>query len=121
MTATDLDPRAILAALGVAEGMTALAPVAGGWDTAIWRVERGGRAYALRVFRPEQARVARREAIVMRAGLPGVPIPAVRAEGVWHDRPALLIDWCPGLSRRDAAPSPSPAICGATTPRSRSA
>lgn len=123
MAATDLDPRAILAALGVAEGVTAVAPVVGGWDTAIWQVERGGRAYALRVFRPEQAWVARREAIVMCAGLPGVPIPAVRAEGVWHDRPALLIDWCPGLSLRDAvraAPRDAPTLArlfGATQAR----
>jgi len=96
MVSIDLDPQAILAALGVTEGVTALAPVSGGRDSAIWRVERDGRAYALRVFRPAQMAVARREAAVMRAGLPGVPIPAVRAEGVWHDRAALLIDWCEG-------------------------
>lgn len=92
----DLDPLAILRALGCADGTGSVTPVSGGWDTALWRVERGGSSYALRVFRPAQAAVCRREAAVMRAGLPGVPIPAVRAEGTWQDRPALLIDWCPG-------------------------
>ena len=102
-----LDPRAILAALGVAEGVGAVAPVSGGMDTAIWRVERAGRASALRVFRPEQAAVAHREATIMAASIPGVPIPAVRATGAWRDRPALLIDWCAGrhlLAALRAAP-----------------
>jgi aminoglycoside phosphotransferase (APT) family kinase protein len=86
----------------VAEGVTAIAPVSGGWDTALWRVERGGTPYALRVFRPEQARSARREVAVMRAGVPGVPIPAIHAEGTWRERPALLIDWCEGRNLLDA-------------------
>lgn len=102
MAASTLDPRAILAALGVGDGVGAVAPVAGGMDTAIWRVERGERTYALRVFRPEQAAVAWREAVIMAAGLPGVPIPAVRAAGSWRDRPALLIDWCAGRPLLDA-------------------
>jgi aminoglycoside phosphotransferase (APT) family kinase protein len=102
MAQVGLDPHAILAALGAAEGVTAVAPISGGWDTAIWRVERGGETYALRVFRPEQARIARREAVVMRAGVPGVPIPALHAEGMWNDRPALLIGWCVGRSLLDA-------------------
>jgi aminoglycoside phosphotransferase (APT) family kinase protein len=97
-----LDPRAILVALGVTDGVGAITPVSGGMDTAIWRVERGGRPYALRVFRPEQAAVARREATIMAAEIPGVPIPAVRAAGAWHDRPALLIDWCAGQTLLDA-------------------
>ncbi|HEY8597019.1 MAG TPA: phosphotransferase [Thermomicrobiales bacterium] len=102
MGSTDLDPRAILGVLGVADGVTALTPVSGGRDTAIWRVERDSRSYALRVFRPEQTAVARREAAVMRAGIPGVPIPAVHAEGVWHNRAALLIEWCEGRILLDA-------------------
>lgn len=102
MVSTDLDLQAILAALGVAEGVTALAPVAGGRDTAIWRVERGGQRYALRVFPAGRLGDARREAAVMRGGISGVPIPAVRAEGVWHDRAALLIDWCQGRILMDA-------------------
>lgn len=102
MGGTGLDPRAILTALGVADGVSAIAPVSGGMDTALWRVERAGRPYALRVFRPEQAAVARREAAIMAAGIPAVPIPAVRAAGSWRDRPALLIDWCVGRTLLDA-------------------
>lgn len=113
MTEGTLDPHAILAALGVADGVGAIAPVSGGMDTAIWRVERDGRPYALRVFRPEQAAVARREAAIMAADIPGVPIPVVRAAGAWHDRPALLIDWCAGrtlLAAARAAPRDAPAL-----------
>ena len=102
MADVTLDPRAILAALGVADGVGAITAVSGGMDTTIWRVERDGRPYALRVFRPEQAAVARREAAIMAADIAGVPIPAVCAAGAWHDRPALLIDWCAGRTLLDA-------------------
>lgn len=102
MAQSGLDPYAILASLGVADGVTAVVPVSGGSDTAIWRVERGGASYALRVFRPEQARIARREAVVMRAGVPGVPIPALHAEGTWQHRPAMLIGWCDGCNLLEA-------------------
>ena len=56
MVTPQLDPFAVLDALGVS-GVTSATPVAGGSDTALWRVERGGEVYALRVFRPEQAAV----------------------------------------------------------------
>ena len=70
----------------------------GGEGPAIFRVELGGELYALRVFRPEEDGVARREAEVMRAaGEGGVPVPRVCAEGMWRDRAALLLSWCPGL------------------------
>lgn len=95
-------PRALLGALGWAQEVYSVTPVRGGWDTAIWRVESEGRAYALRLFRPGQAAVARREAIAMRLTVPGVPIPAVRAAGQWHGRPVLLIDWCAGRTLLDA-------------------
>lgn len=96
MSADNLDPRAILAALGVRDA-AALAPVAGGADTALWRVEHGGERSALRVFRPEQAATARKEVAVMRAaGERGLAVPAVRAAGCWRDRPALLLSWLPG-------------------------
>src|SRR4029079_18400494 len=101
MAQSELEPRGLLAARGAADGVTAVAPVSGGWDTAIWRVERGDTTYALRVFRPQQARIARREAVVMRAGIPGVPIPALHAEGTWRERPALLIGWCAGRNLLD--------------------
>jgi len=96
MRAAELDPLAILGALGVAD-VTAVEPVAGGWDTALWRVERAGGVYALRVFRAEQAETCRREVLAMRAAAAGgIPVPALHAEGTWHDRPALLLSWCRG-------------------------
>ena len=93
---SELDPAAILAALGVTD-TTAAVRVSGGWDTVIWRVERGGVPYALRLFRAEQAGTARREVAAMRAveGA-GLPVPRVEAEGAWEGRPALLLSWCPG-------------------------
>lgn len=91
-----LDPFAVLAGLGL-DGVEGATPITGGADAAIWRVERGAEAFALRVLRPEQAAMAEREAAAMRAALAGgVPVPAIRAEGRWRERPALLLDWCPG-------------------------
>ena len=93
--AASLDPYAILAALGVGDAERAT-PVAGGADTALWRVERGRDVFALRVFRPEQASVCRREAAAMAAVAGRVPVPRVAAAGAWQDRPALLLSWCQG-------------------------
>jgi len=68
----DLDPYAILAALGLNDVAEAT-PVAGGAGTAIWRVAHGRQLYALRVFRAEQAETYQREiaasgTIVVRCG-----------------------------------------------------
>ena len=68
----DLDPHAILAALGL-NGVAEATPIAGGADTAIWRVTHGRQLYALRVFRAEQAETYRREIAAMRAALAGGP------------------------------------------------
>lgn len=96
MVVDELDPRAILAALAV-EGVTSITPVSGGWDTALWHVEHAGLVSALRVFRPEQAETCRRELAAMRLAAAGaVPVPTVRAQGLWRDRPALLLAWCDG-------------------------
>ncbi|MDP9375569.1 MAG: phosphotransferase [Chloroflexota bacterium] len=90
------DPLAVLDALGIADA-SAVEPVSGGWDTAIWRVERGGERYALRLFRLEQAAACRHEVAAMRAAAEGgVPVPRLYAEGVWQGRPVLLLSWCPG-------------------------
>src|SRR5215207_510714 len=92
----ELDPHAILAALGFS-GIAEATPVAGGSDTAIWRVAHGQQLYALRVFRAEQAATCRREIAAMRAALDaGLPVPTIHASGSWHDRPALLLSWCAG-------------------------
>lgn len=91
-----MDPLPILAALGVADA-TSCVPVSGGWDTALWKVERDGQAFALRVFREEQADSCRREVRAMRlAAREGISVPEVHAEGAWNGRPALLLSWCPG-------------------------
>lgn len=92
---TALDPPAILAALGVSDARE-ITPISGGWDAAIWRVEHGGLVSALRVFRPEQGLRARHEALVMRLARATAPVPEVRGEAVWEDRPALLLEWCAG-------------------------
>jgi aminoglycoside phosphotransferase (APT) family kinase protein len=96
------DPHAILSALGIEEP-TSVTPIAGGWDTALWRVTNTrGTTHALRVFRPEQAKTCHREAVVMRMlGEHGLPVPAVHAEGQFQDPPALLIGWCPGRTVLD--------------------
>ena len=92
----DLDPHAILAALGLT-GAAEATPVSGGADTAIWRIAHGRKLYALRVFRAEQAGTYRREIAAMRAALDGgLPIPAIHLAGSWRDRPALLLSWCAG-------------------------
>jgi aminoglycoside phosphotransferase (APT) family kinase protein len=91
-----LNPNAILASLGF-ERPGSTERVSGGRDTALFRIELGGELYALRVFRPGQDGVARREAEVMRAArVEGVPVPRMWAEGTWRDRAALLLSWCPG-------------------------
>lgn len=111
-----LDPRAILAALGYGDDVLTVAPVTGGMDTAIWRVERPEGRYALRVFRAGQSRDFAKEVAVLSADLPGVPTPRLHAAGAWRDRPAMLIDWCPGptmLAAFQAAPLRLPALAAA--------
>jgi aminoglycoside phosphotransferase (APT) family kinase protein len=75
-----------------------VAPLSGGWDTSLWRVDDADeRTHALRVFRAEQVDTCRREAVVMRALIDfGLPVPRVHAEGTGQGRPALLLSWCPG-------------------------
>lgn len=96
MTANELDPAAILEALGVSRP-TKIAPVVGGSDTAVWRVECADAAYALRVFRAEQAAVCQREVLAMRLAVGnGIPVPTVHVASSWRDRPVLLLSWCSG-------------------------
>jgi aminoglycoside phosphotransferase (APT) family kinase protein len=91
-----IDPIAVLATLGI-RSPEAVTPVAGGADTAIWRVVAGTATFALRVFRVEQAGTCRREIAAMGAAAAGgISVPAVHAVGAWHERPALLLSWCEG-------------------------
>lgn len=97
-----LDPVDILATLRISS-VRAITPVHGGTDTAIWRVEHGSTISALRVFRAEQAETYRREIVAMQAAHQArVPVPVIHASGVWHERPVLLLSWCPGITLRDA-------------------
>jgi aminoglycoside phosphotransferase (APT) family kinase protein len=96
MMQTDIQPLAILHALRI-EGTPIIAPVQGGFDMAMWKVEHEGRSYALRVFRPGEHERCERERVVMEAAqAAGLPVPQVQAAGVWQDRPALLITWLTG-------------------------
>ncbi len=92
----EIDPFAVLAALGVTDA-TAATPVHGGQDAQIWRIEHGDLVSALRVFRPDQLRGCQREATTIRAAIAsGLPVPDVRADGTWNEHPAMLVAWCPG-------------------------
>jgi len=89
-------PGAVLAALGLVDP-SRTTPITGGADATIWRVGYGDADYALRLLRVGQAGVARREADVMAAAAAaGIPVPRVLAEGIWDNRPALLMSWMPG-------------------------
>lgn len=91
-----LNPHEILGALALG-GVTAVTPVSGGYDTAIWRVEAEGKAYALRVFRPEQRGVCQVESAAMQAaGAAGLPVPAVHTVTEWQERPVMLMTWSRG-------------------------
>jgi aminoglycoside phosphotransferase (APT) family kinase protein len=93
-----LDPLTILGALGVSD-VTEVAPVSGGADAALWRVETRTGTYALRVLGPDQATQAATEVAAMTAAANGgVPVPRLHATGTWRDHPALLLSWCRGES-----------------------
>lgn len=92
-----LNPVDILTSLGITT-TTVITPVHGGTDTAIWRVEHDSMTSALRVFRPEQAQVYQCEIEAMEtARHADVPVPTIRATGVWQERPILLLSWCAGV------------------------
>ncbi|NJO84588.1 MAG: aminoglycoside phosphotransferase family protein [Blastochloris sp.] len=91
-----LDPYAILRTLRV-QRIHAVAPISGGSDTALWRVEHDGVISALRVFRSNQAQVCLREMQALElAAAHSIPVPQARAHGYWHDCPAVLLSWLPG-------------------------
>lgn len=91
-----LNPAAILNALHV-PAATSMSLVREGTATALWRVTHGSQVSALRVLRPEQTAAFRRELAAIEAAREGgVPVPAIRAEGYWGERPAMLLDWLPG-------------------------
>jgi aminoglycoside phosphotransferase (APT) family kinase protein len=104
------DPIAVLAALGVT-GPSTITPVTGGADATIWRVGYGEAVYALRLLRAEQAAMVQREVAAMAAAATaGLPVPRILAEGIWDNRPTLLMSWMPGrLLRHELERRPWPA------------
>ncbi len=91
-----LDPQAIVASLGI-EGASEPTVVTGGSDTSIWRVMWQNQPYALRVFGPGQAsRVNTEVAAMQAAAAGGVPVPEIVKQGLWQDRPVLLLSWIRG-------------------------
>lgn len=101
MPSEDLDPHAILHTLGLLD-VTAIAPVHGGSDTALWRVEHADQVYALRVFPIGRHESCERERQVMQdASNAGLPVPRVHMAGSWHEHAALLLSWLPGWTVAD--------------------
>lgn len=100
----DISPEDILAGLALGS-VHAVSPVTGGWSgTAIWRVETGNGAYALRVFGRGRHGVCERESHVMTLAVEhALPVPAIHACGETDDRPWLLTDWLPGRRLIDVA------------------
>ncbi|GER92268.1 hypothetical protein KDW_64300 [Dictyobacter vulcani] len=96
MTQIDLSPLEILRSLGI-DGTPTVTPVQSGFDMAMWKVEYEDQTYALRVFRPGEHEECEHERVVMVAArAAGLPVPEVRAAGIWQDHPVLLITWLAG-------------------------
>jgi hypothetical protein len=83
----------------------------GGFDTTVWHLERGQRAYALRVFRADQAHVLGREVAALEAAAAsGLPVPRLEAIGTYEQRPALLQEWSSGRTLLEAVRSRPAAV-----------
>ena len=96
-----LDPYPILTSLGITDAEE-VQPLTGGFDTAIWQVCWRDQPYALRVFRAEQKLVCEREVAAMQAAAAGgIAIPQVIKQGMWNERPVLLLSWVTGKTLRD--------------------
>lgn len=102
MADSDLNPFAILAALRF-DRASAVTRISGGWDTIIWKIQRGDDAFTLRLFRVGETRYAAHETEMMRAASAvGIAVPNIHAEGSWNERPALVLSWCPGRTLMQA-------------------
>jgi aminoglycoside phosphotransferase (APT) family kinase protein len=93
----------VLASAGIS-GVDAMSRMTAGWSTtSVWKVEAASGGYALRLYQGEEAGVCQREARFMRlAGSHGIPVPGIRAEGIWNGQPYLLLDWISGETIVDA-------------------
>lgn len=91
-----IDPAAILATLGNCPDATC-APLTGGIDARMWRVDTGHQRYALRLLTPSQQTQMQREiAIANWAQQHDFPVPGIIATGMWQNRPVSLIEWAEG-------------------------
>jgi aminoglycoside phosphotransferase (APT) family kinase protein len=96
MDSAQPDPMAIASGLGL-ELTADPAPVKGGQDAAIWKIEEEGEQYALRVFPGGRERGFAREVSAMRgAAAAGLPVPRLRAAGAVDGHLAMAIAWCEG-------------------------
>lgn len=99
----EVNPRDLLSQSAIKD-VRSIVPVAGGWDTALWRIERNdARSSALRVYSPGRQASWRTELSALAAAAKaGLPVPAVEVRGVWQDRHWLLLEWSPGTTVQEA-------------------
>jgi aminoglycoside phosphotransferase (APT) family kinase protein len=93
---TEVDPRIILAQLGIDDATSVVQVTTGIGGTSLFRVERGAVVYALRVYQPRATEPANRELAAMAAAAAEVPVPVVHARAEWAEQPVVLLGWCPG-------------------------
>ncbi len=101
-------PEAVLDAVGwTADGSPVV--VQTGWDNYLWKFQREGAPYALRVVRLARnadagGRLADFEfelAAMEVAREAGMPVPAVAARGVFEGAPFMVMEWLPGATILD--------------------
>jgi aminoglycoside phosphotransferase (APT) family kinase protein len=108
--ATNPDPSVVLATIDWHTDSPPK-PVTGGWDNHIWRFERDGEPFALRLVRLDpwaapgsQARATEQEvAAIAVAAAAGLPAPQVVATGEFEGAPFTIQRWLPGAPIIDAA------------------
>lgn len=99
---TDVDPHEIMRELGFSAAYRATV-LAQNRGKAVWRMDRDGETFALRMLRPDHEQTALWEQRAMSfAGATGVPTPQVLAAAVWQRRPAMLLSWCEGQTLRES-------------------
>jgi aminoglycoside phosphotransferase (APT) family kinase protein len=93
---TDVDPRALLQALGV-EGSVGIALLSHKRGKSVWRVDAPAGTLALRVRRPGEGHKLEREQAAMRvARAAGLGAPDIKATAVCDGVSAMLLAWLPG-------------------------
>lgn len=91
-------PDPVLASLGLEPSTSA--ELMTGFDATVWRVESGGRTFALRWLRAD-APMEREVAALRLAAERGLPVPELLAVGRHDGRDAVVTSWCPGRTIGD--------------------